>query len=282
MQMYAVFVQYPMQVNSTQVSNHLSTEHTVNKNGCGFTIRWTERRQRNTRYIVTQAKRLEEGVGGAGSWRGRVVGGGRARGVGGVGAGSWRGVGGELEGRGRGVGGRGRGRWRGGRRGEGANISQCQPCVHTLHTHVTALSEYFLEEVGKSLEEGPVELTVDNFDHILQTTPLILVEFYAEWCVPCQQLEPHFHAAAQTYVSAPSHSTLTHTPHRLRHSTHPHTAHTLTQHTHSHSTHPHTAHTLTQHTPSHSTHPHTAHTLTQHTHSHTSQTASQRSPSAIR
>ena len=68
------------------------------------------------------------------------------------------------------------------------------------HTHahtLTALIDYFREEAAKTLEEGPIKLTTENFDNIVNPTPLILVEFWADWCVHCQKLEPHFQAAAR-------------------------------------------------------------------------------------
>ncbi len=47
-------------------------------------------------------------------------------------------------------------------------------------------------------EDGAVlKLTEDNFDNLLRVSPLILVEFFADWCPPCLVLEPHFYAAAK-------------------------------------------------------------------------------------
>ena len=78
--------------------------------------------------------------------------------------------------------------------------------------------DYMLKEQLKhNLAKDPViALTEDNFDRIVSTSDLILVEFYADWyvqvkgheivsyhgntpsrCVHCQVLEPHFAAAAR-------------------------------------------------------------------------------------
>jgi thiol-disulfide isomerase/thioredoxin len=58
---------------------------------------------------------------------------------------------------------------------------------------------YLREERDKQgLEENPViTLTNDNFDDIITTSELILVEFYTDLCVPCQRLEPIFADAAR-------------------------------------------------------------------------------------
>ena len=79
-------------------------------------------------------------------------------------------------------------------------------CVHlevspTLHLFPTAITDYFRKEKGRQdVENAVLELTEDNFDNIVDSSPLILVEFYAEWCAPCQQLEPHYAAAARRWV----------------------------------------------------------------------------------
>jgi thioredoxin 1 len=44
--------------------------------------------------------------------------------------------------------------------------------------------------LGHAASAGFLELTKANFDESLESEPLLLVDFWAEWCIPCHMLAP--------------------------------------------------------------------------------------------
>ena len=46
---------------------------------------------------------------------------------------------------------------------------------------------------------GPIELTKDNFEQIIDSHDLVLIDFWATWCGPCRVFAPVFEKAAQKH-----------------------------------------------------------------------------------
>ncbi len=46
-----------------------------------------------------------------------------------------------------------------------------------------------------------LELNTDTFDRTLleQKGKLLIVDLWADWCMPCKMIEPHLHKLAETY-----------------------------------------------------------------------------------
>ena len=45
----------------------------------------------------------------------------------------------------------------------------------------------------------PIEVTDQNFDETLGQHPLVLVDFWAEWCAPCRMIAPILEEIAKEY-----------------------------------------------------------------------------------
>lgn len=44
-----------------------------------------------------------------------------------------------------------------------------------------------------------IELTTENFDDIITNRPMVIVDFWAAWCGPCQGFAPIFEEASEKY-----------------------------------------------------------------------------------
>ena len=45
-----------------------------------------------------------------------------------------------------------------------------------------------------------VELTSDNFENVVTTNDIVVIDFWAPWCGPCKSFAPVFEAGAQKYA----------------------------------------------------------------------------------
>ena len=44
-----------------------------------------------------------------------------------------------------------------------------------------------------------IEVTDATIGEVLANNPVVVVDYWAEWCGPCQKFRPQFHAAASDY-----------------------------------------------------------------------------------
>lgn len=70
----------------------------------------------------------------------------------------------------------------------------------TAMASVAAILAAFLgagEAVQVGLENGVMVLNETNFDEVVRSKPVVMVEFYAPWCGHCKELQPSYEKAAK-------------------------------------------------------------------------------------
>jgi thioredoxin 1 len=61
------------------------------------------------------------------------------------------------------------------------------------------LDEMLKQQDQPKIEPGIIDLNETNFDQIISTENLTLVDFWAEWCGPCKSMHPIFESLSKKY-----------------------------------------------------------------------------------
>jgi thioredoxin 1 len=62
------------------------------------------------------------------------------------------------------------------------------------------LRELMKGKEGKSLGGQVIHITDSNFSEIVNKNPLVLVDFFADWCMPCRMMAPVVEELAKEYA----------------------------------------------------------------------------------
>jgi thioredoxin 1 len=56
------------------------------------------------------------------------------------------------------------------------------------------------DSVAVPVAPGPIQVTDANFWQIVRSNPVVLVDFWADWCGPCHRIAPTVEAIAKDYA----------------------------------------------------------------------------------
>ncbi len=69
--------------------------------------------------------------------------------------------------------------------------------------NVEKIKKKMVEDIMSKNEEnypdGPIKVNDDDFQETIEKYPLVLVDFWADWCGPCKMMEPVLEDLAQEY-----------------------------------------------------------------------------------
>jgi thioredoxin 1 len=55
------------------------------------------------------------------------------------------------------------------------------------------------KQTGMHWPDRPIEITDANFREVIAKYPLLVIDFWAEWCAPCRMMSPILDSLARTY-----------------------------------------------------------------------------------
>ncbi|MEM0006896.1 MAG: thioredoxin [Candidatus Bathyarchaeia archaeon] len=73
--------------------------------------------------------------------------------------------------------------------------------IELRHIRERKLRELMKElEEKKSLGGQVIHITDSNFEEVVSKNPLVLIDFFADWCMPCRMMAPVIEELAKEYA----------------------------------------------------------------------------------